>query len=59
MEWLILVLILGLTAINVPIGYALVLSTAVLLVAKGAGFPSGWSISLAPWWDTSGVGSRW
>ncbi|MGH7361586.1 MAG: TRAP transporter large permease subunit, partial [Candidatus Methylomirabilales bacterium] len=36
MEWLILVIILGLTALNVPIGYALVLSTAVLLVAKGA-----------------------
>ncbi|MGH7376310.1 MAG: TRAP transporter large permease subunit, partial [Candidatus Methylomirabilales bacterium] len=35
MEWLILVIILGLTALNVPIGYALVLSTAVLLVAKG------------------------
>jgi tripartite ATP-independent transporter DctM subunit len=36
MEWLILVFILGLTAMNVPIGYALVLSTAVFLVAKGA-----------------------
>ena len=35
MEWLILAFVLGLTAIGVPIGYALVLSTAVFLVGKG------------------------
>src|SRR3989337_3311748 len=35
MEWLILAFVLGLTAIGVPIGYALVLSTPVLLVGKG------------------------
>ncbi|MGH2627678.1 MAG: TRAP transporter large permease subunit, partial [Anaerolineales bacterium] len=35
MEWLILVFVLGLTAIGVPIGYALVLSTAIFLVGKG------------------------
>ena len=35
MEWLILAFVLGLTAIGVPIGYALVLSTAIFLVAKG------------------------
>jgi len=34
-EWLILAFVLGLTAIGVPIGYALVLSTAIFLVAKG------------------------
>jgi tripartite ATP-independent transporter DctM subunit len=34
-EWLILAFVLGLTAIGVPIGYALVLSTAVFLVGKG------------------------
>src|SRR3990172_8198119 len=35
MEWLILAFVLGLTAIGVPIGYALVLSTAIFLVGKG------------------------
>ena len=36
MEWLILTLVLALTAINVPIGFALVLTTIVFLLWTGA-----------------------